>query len=69
MLTTIFSANALAFVVKLDQLLEVLVTTLTRGVNFILAFVVLSLLPIFSGLRKLIFESKRWSESMFTTSE
>ena len=28
MLTTIFSANALAFVVKLDQLLEVLVTTL-----------------------------------------
>ncbi len=28
MLTTIFSANALAFVVKIDQLLEVLVATL-----------------------------------------
>jgi len=28
MLTTIFNVNALAFIVKLDQLLEVLVTTL-----------------------------------------
>jgi len=28
MLTTIFNPNALAFVVKLDQLLEVIVTTL-----------------------------------------
>ena len=55
-------AAALPVTVKIEQ-------NVTRGVNFILAFVVLSLLPIFSGLRKLIFESKRWSESMFTTSE
>jgi len=46
MLTTIFSANALAFVVKLDQLLEVLVTTLifvSIGlVFFAVAYAVLS---------------------------
>ncbi len=38
----------------------------SRGVNFILAFIVLSLLPIISFFRKIIFESKRWSESMFS---
>ncbi len=39
----------------------------SRGVNFILAFIVLSLLPIISLFRKFMFESRRWSESMFST--
>jgi hypothetical protein len=37
----------------------------TRGVNFILAFILLSILPLFSLIRKFTFESRRWSESMF----
>jgi hypothetical protein len=41
----------------------------SRGVNFFLAFIALSLLPIISFFRKIIFESKRWSESMFNSSE
>ena len=41
----------------------------SRGVNFILAFFVLSLLPIISLFRKFTFESQRWSESMFGSSD
>jgi len=37
----------------------------TRGVNFLLAFLVLSILPILSLIHKFMFESRRWSESMF----
>ncbi len=37
----------------------------TRGVNFILAFIALSILPFFGLIRKFTFESRRWSESMF----
>jgi hypothetical protein len=40
----------------------------TRGVNFTLAFLALSILPLFSLIRKFMFESRRWSESMFNTS-
>jgi hypothetical protein len=36
-----------------------------RGVNFCFAFVLLSILPILSLVRKWMFESRRWSESMF----
>ncbi|REJ76363.1 MAG: DUF4178 domain-containing protein [Acidobacteria bacterium] len=41
----------------------------TRGVNFWVAFVVLALVPIWTLVRKLSFEGKRWSESMFGPSE
>ena len=40
----------------------------TRGVNFCCAFLMLAILPFFSLIRKLMFESRRWSESMFTSS-
>lgn len=40
----------------------------TRGVNFILAFIFLAIGPIIGIFRKLSFESRRWSESMFGTS-
>jgi hypothetical protein len=39
-----------------------------RGVNFCCAFVVLAILPILALFRKWTFESRRWSESMFGSS-
>ncbi len=54
------STQPLPVSVKVEQ-------NVNRGVNFFLAFIVLSLFPIFGGIRKLMFESKRWSESMFQT--
>lgn len=40
--------------------------SVTRGVNFCCAFLVLAILPILGLIRKMMFESSRWSESMFT---
>ncbi len=37
----------------------------TRGVNFLLSFFLLALLPVFALIRKYMFESRRWSESSF----
>ena len=48
----------LAVNIKVEQ-------NVTRGVNFILAFLLLSILPLLGLIRKFTFESKRWSESMF----
>lgn len=39
--------------------------SVTRGVNFWFAFIILAILPIFTLLRKFTFEASRWSESMF----
>lgn len=36
----------------------------SRGVNFCCAFVILGILPVFGLVRKFMFESRRWSESM-----
>lgn len=47
--------------VKIEQ-------NVVRGVNFCCAFVVLLIIPLLAIFRKLTFESKRWSESMFSTS-
>jgi len=41
---------------------------INRGVNFCLAFFALLILPILGLIRKFMFESKRWSESMFSSS-
>jgi hypothetical protein len=40
----------------------------TRGVNFCCAFFLLGLLPILGLIWRWVFESRRWSESMFSTS-
>ena len=40
----------------------------SRGVNFCCAFVILLIVPIFGLIRKLTFESRRWSESAFGSS-
>ncbi len=40
----------------------------SRGVNFWLSFFLLALLPVWALVRKFIFESRRWSESMFSGS-
>jgi hypothetical protein len=40
----------------------------TRGVNFILAVILLSIIPVFVMIWHIIFESRRWSESMFGSS-
>ncbi len=40
----------------------------TRGVNFWAAFIVLAIVPVLTLFRKLSFESKRWGESMFSSS-
>jgi hypothetical protein len=53
-------AQALPVSIKVEQ-------NVVRGVNFILSFLLLSLLPLAALIRKFIFESKRWSESMFDT--
>lgn len=39
-----------------------------RGVNFCCAFVVLLIIPLLAIFRKITFESKKWSESMFGSS-
>lgn len=39
-----------------------------RGVNFVCALIVLAIVPIIGIIRKFIFESARWKDSMFTTS-
>lgn len=39
-----------------------------RGVNFCCSLVLLLIVPVLGLLRKFSFESKRWSESMFSTS-
>ncbi len=49
----------LAVRVKVEQ-------NVTRGVNFLLAFLFVVLGPIIGIFRKVSFESKRWSESMFS---
>jgi hypothetical protein len=40
----------------------------TRGTNFCCAFIVLLIIPLISIIRKWMFESSRWSQSMFSTS-
>ena len=40
----------------------------TRGVNFIIALIVISIIPIFVIIWQIVFESRRWSESSFGTS-
>ena len=41
----------------------------TRGVNFWFGFILLAIVPVLSLFRKFSFEAKRWSESMFGSSE
>ena len=42
--------------------------SVNRGVNFICAFIVLLIVPVLGLFRKFAFESRRWKDSMFTTS-
>ncbi|HEX6124089.1 MAG TPA: DUF4178 domain-containing protein, partial [Pyrinomonadaceae bacterium] len=39
-----------------------------RGVNFLCAFIVLLIVPVLGLFRKISFESRRWKDSMFSTS-
>ena len=55
------SAQVLPVTVKVEQ-------NVTRGVNFVLSFILLALVPFYSLFRKWKFESSRWSESMFSGS-
>ncbi len=54
------AAQALPVNVKVEQ-------NVNRGVNFLLAFFALALFPVYGLFRKITFESRRWSESMFQT--
>ncbi len=40
-----------------------------RGVNFLCSLLILGIVPVFGVIRKLTIESKRWSESMFGSSD
>ncbi len=51
-------AQPLSVAVKVEQ-------NVTRGVNFLLSFFLLALLPVLALIRKFMFESRRWSESTF----
>jgi len=42
--------------------------SVTRGVNFICALLILAIVPIFGLIRKVTFESSRWKDSMFGSS-
>ena len=53
--------QAMPVTVKVEQ-------NINRGVNFWLAFFALLLLPLIGLIRKWSFETKRWKESMFSTS-
>jgi hypothetical protein len=53
---------------KWQQPMPVVVTVeqgTTRGVNFIIALLVISIIPIFIVIWQITFESRRWSESSF----
>lgn len=39
-----------------------------RGVNFLCAFIVLLIVPVLGLIKKISFESRRWKDSMFSTS-
>jgi hypothetical protein len=39
-----------------------------RGVNFCCAFLILLIMPILGLIRKVTFESRRWKDSMFSSS-
>lgn len=56
------STSPMPVSVKVEQ-------NISRGVNFFLALFALALFPLFGLIRKWSFESKRWSESMFTVSD
>ncbi|MBA2333476.1 MAG: DUF4178 domain-containing protein [Blastocatellia bacterium] len=55
------STQPMPISVKVEQ-------NVVRGVNFICALVVLLIVPVLSLIRKLSFESRKWKDSMFTTS-
>jgi hypothetical protein len=42
--------------------------SVNRGVNFLCAFIVLLIVPVLGLFRKISFESRRWKDSMFSTS-
>ena len=42
--------------------------SVNRGVNFLCAFIVLLIVPVVGLFRKIAFESRRWKDSMFSTS-
>lgn len=54
-------AQPMPVAVKVEQ-------NISRGVNFWLAFFVLAILPVLALFRKFAFESRRWSDSMFSNS-
>jgi hypothetical protein len=56
---------------KWQQPMPVTVTIeqgVTSGINFVLALIVLSLIPLFVVIWHIVFESRRWSQSMFSSS-
>lgn len=53
--------QAMPVTVKVEQ-------NVTRGVNFLCAFIVLLIVPVVGLIRKWSFESSRWKDSMFATS-
>jgi hypothetical protein len=55
------AAQALPVQIKVEQ-------NVTRGVNFCCAFFILAILPFVSLIRKWLFESRRWGDSMYTAS-
>jgi Zn finger protein HypA/HybF involved in hydrogenase expression len=54
--------NQMPVTVKVEQ-------NVNRGVNFLCAIIVLSIVPLLGLIRKFTFESSRWRESQFATDE
>ena len=55
------STQAMPVTVKVEQ-------NVVRGVNFLCALFVLAIVPILGLIKKISFESRKWKDSMFTTS-
>jgi hypothetical protein len=53
--------KAMPITLKVEQ-------NVNRGVNFLCAFIVLLIVPVLGLFRKITFESRRWKDSMFSTS-
>ena len=55
------AAQPMPVSVKVEQ-------NVVRGVNFLLALIVLAIAPVLGLFRKITFESSRWKDSMFGSS-
>ena len=72
MLNLLMNFPVLGLIIKLDELMPVITTTvifvLIGLIVFAVAFLILLIMPVLGIFRKISFESSRWKDSMFSSS-